>query len=305
MASVHLRMGGYQGPNSVHTRAGEILGAEWRRRCPGAGFTLEGDVTKRGRPSLELFDMVEGDELDLCYFASSYLAHRVANLALFDLPFQITDRQDTYARLDGALGRAIADDVAKQTGFAVLGFWDNGFRHFSNRLRPLRTPADCAGLSIRTMNSAVHQKSFAALGFEPRFIDVKDFPDAVRSGAVDAQENPLTNTLNFKVHESHPHVTMTGHFYGVALVLGNAERIAALPAEARAALDAAVTEATTAQRRFAMEDDTACLAALRNAGVAVLEPGDFDRDAFVGATESVVADLAAQIDPAMMRMLRA
>lgn len=305
MASVQLRMGGYQGPKSVHTRAGELLGAGLKRRLRDVDFSLEEDVTKRGRPSIELFDMVEGEELDLCYFASSYLAHRVPNLAMFDLPFQITDRAAIYAKLDGALGRAIADDVAKNTGFVVLGFWDNGFRHFSNRLRPLRTPADCNGLSIRTMNSAVHQKSFAALGFHPRFIDVKDFPEAVRSGAVDAQENPLTNTLNFNIHESHPYVTMTGHFYGVALVLGNAARIAALPADARAALDAAMAEATTAQRGFAVEDDRACLDALRAAGVEVLEPGKFDQDAFARATEAVVGEQSALIDPQMIRMLRA
>ncbi len=302
--SVELRMGGYQGAKSVHTRAGHILGTEWQRRIPDGGFAFEEDVTKRGRPSIALFDMVEGDELDLCYFASSYLVHRVPNLAIFDLPFEITDRASIYAKLDGALGRAIADDVARRTGFVVLGYWDNGFRHFSNRLRPLRTPADCRGLTIRTMNSAVHQKSFAALGFEPTFIDVKDFPDAVRSGTVDAQENPLTNTVNFKVHESHPYVTMTGHFYGVALVLGNAAQLAALPAAARAALDGAMVEATAAQRGFAAEDDIVCLQALRTAGVEVLEPGSFDREAFARATADVVKSEAAALDPQILTYLR-
>jgi C4-dicarboxylate-binding protein DctP len=302
--SVELRMGGYQGAKSVHTRAGHILGAGWQRRYPEGSFAFEEDVTKRGRPSITLFDMVEGDELELCYFASSYLVHRVPNLAIFDLPFEITDRASVYAKLDGALGRAIADDVARRTGFTVLGYWDNGFRHLSNRLRPLRTPADCQGLSIRTMNSAVHQKGFAALGFEPTFIDVKDFPDAVRSGTVDAQDNPLTNIVNFKIHESHPYVTMSGHFYGVALVLGNAARIAALPQAARAALDAAMVEATEAQRGFAAEDDVVCLQELRAAGVEVLEPGSFDREAFARATAGVVANQAAALDPQILAHLR-
>lgn len=302
--SVELRMGGYQGPKSVHTRAGHILGAEWQRRFPDGRFTFEEDVTKRGRPSIDLFGMVEGDELDLCHFASSYLVHRVPNLAIFDLPFQIDDRASIYAKLDGDLGRAIADDVARLTGFTVLGYWDNGFRHFSNWLRPLLAPADCDGLRIRTMNSAVHQKSFAALGFEPTFIDVKDFPEAVRSGTVDAQENPLTNTVNFKVHESHPYVTMTGHFYGVSLVLGNAARIAVLPQVARAALHAAIIEATAAQRSFAAEDDIVCLKELRAAGVEVLEPGRFDRDAFARATAGVVASEAAALDPQILAYLR-
>ena len=153
----------------------------------------------------------------------------------------------------------------------LLGYWDNGFRHFSNRLRPIRRPEDCQGLSIRTMNSAVHQATFRALGFEPRFIDVKDFPAAVRTGAVDAQENPLTNTVNFKVHETHPYVTMTGHFYGVTLVLGNRARIEGWPKPTRAALHEAVAVATEAQRRFAAEEDDECLKVLAQAGVEVMQ----------------------------------
>ena len=296
MSELGVRMGGYQGARSVHTRAGHILGREFLKQAgEGHRFDFQEDVTAAGRPSISLFDMVEADELDLCHFASSYLAHRVPELAVFDLPFSISDRADIYARLDGALGKRIAEAIAAQTGFQLLGYWDNGFRHFSNRLRPIISPDDCAGLSIRTMNSAIHQATFRALGFAPRFIDVKDFPAAVRAGEVDAQENPLTNTVNFKVHETHRHVTMTGHFYGVTLVLGNRARIESWPARTREALSAAVAAATVAQRGFALREDDDCLATLRQAGVAVRMAGDFDRAAFVAATEPVVADQSAAI----------
>jgi C4-dicarboxylate-binding protein DctP len=298
-------MGGYQGARSVHTRAGHILGRELTARAgDSVRFDFREDVTAVGRKSIELFDMVEGDELDLCHFASSYLAHRVPALAVFDLPFRVTSREDIYPKLDGALGRRLAEEVAKNTGFVLLGFWDNGFRHLSNRLRPIRRPEDCRGLSIRTMNSAAHQAAFRVLGFEPRFIDVRDFPEAVRSGAVDAQENPLTNIVNFKVHETHRHVTMTGHFYGVTLVLGNRARIESWPEELREALGEAVAAVTQAQRRFAAEEDSACLDVLAKAGVEVIRDDGFDRSAFVAATEEAAAQEAAAIDPTVMTAMR-
>ena len=299
-----VRMGGYQGARSVHTRAGHILGRHFLEGA-GEGFAFEfrEDVTALGRPSIDLFSMVEGNELDLCYFASSYLAHRVPELAVFDLPFTITSREDIYPRLDGALGRRISAAVARNTGFVVLGYWDNGFRHFTNRLRSIRAPEDCNGLSIRTMNSAVHQATFRALGFDPRFIDVKDFPAAVRSGEVDAQENPLTNTVNFKVHETHRYVTMTGHFYGVTLVLGNRARIKSWPEGARGALHDAVAVATEAQRGFAAEEDAACLKVLAQAGVEVIRD-DFDRAAFIAATAPVVAAQSAAISNDVLTLAR-
>ena len=153
------------------------------------------------------------------------------------------------------------------------------------------------------MNSSVHQAAFRALGFEPRFIDVKDFPAAVRSGAVDAQENPLTNTVNFKVHETHPYLTMTGHFYGVTLVLGNRARIEGWHAPTRAALHDAVAIATKSQRRFAVEEDDECLKVLAHAGVEVIS-GDFDLGPFIEATREVVARESAAIDSKVAAFMR-
>jgi|HigsolmetaAR203D_1030402.scaffolds.fasta_scaffold00329_12 C4-dicarboxylate-binding protein DctP len=305
MTDTVVRMGGYQGPPSVHTRAGHILGREFTRRAgEGWSFAFTENVTALSRPATDLFGMVEGDELDICYFASSYLARRVPDLAVFDLPFQIESREHVYRQLDGALGRRLADAVARNTGYLLLGFWDNGFRHFTNAVRPILRPEDCRGLSIRTMNSALHQATFRALGFEPRYIDVKDYPEAVRTRRVDAQENPLTNTVNFGVHETHPFLTMTGHFYGLTVVLGNRERISRWPPHVREALSQAMAVATEAQRGFAAEEDRICRRTLEDAGVAVTGPDAFDRPAFEAAVAPLVAREAAAIDPEIIALLR-
>jgi TRAP-type transport system periplasmic protein len=303
MAPTIIRMGGYQGPRSVHTCAARILGREFLERVgDGYRFDFREDVTAHGRPSIDLFAMVAGGELDLCYFASSYLAHAVPDLAIFDLPFWITSREEIYPKLDGVLGSRLVEAVARDTVFVSLGYWENGLRHLSNGVRPIRRPDDCRGLSIRTMSSALHQATFRALGFAPRFIDVKDFPQAIRTGAVDAQENPLTNMVNFKVHETHRYLTMTGHFYGVILVLGNRARIASWPKRARDALHEAVAVATEAQRRFAAEEDVARLADLAAAEVQVIGTDEFDKTAFVESTSDVVATHSAGIDPEVMRI---
>lgn len=305
MGVTTVRMGGYQGAPSVHTRAGHILGREFIARA-GDGFRFEftENVTALGRQATDLFEMTEGDELEIFYFASSYLAHRVPNLAVFDLPFQITSRERIYRQLDGELGRRIARDIEANTGYALLGYWDNGFRHFSNVRNPIRKPDDCEGLSIRTMDNAVHQATFRALGFDPKYIDVKDYPEAVRTRQVDAQENPLTNTINFKVHHTHPYLTMTGHFYGVTLVLGNRERIESWPKQARQALRDAMPMATAAQRGFAVEEDRTGLKTLEEAGVDVVGPEGFDREAFEEATADVVAKEAGSIDAEVVALVR-
>lgn len=286
----------------MHTRAlGVLAGALHEDR----GFDVEvtADITSKGMKATDILAMTERGDLELCYFASSYLADRVPDLAALDLPFRFWDRGALTRALDGSFGRALARDVEARTGYAVVGYWDNGLRHFTNRIRPIVAPADCQGLTIRTMDSALHQASFAALGFLPRYIDVKDYPAAVRNGIVDAQENPLTNTVNFGVPETHRFLTLSGHFCGVTLVLANAAWVGGLTAPQHDALSSAMARATAAQRRFALDEDRFCMEAILAAGVAVLGPGEFDRPAFVAATSDVRRRAEARIDPALMSLL--
>lgn len=293
-----LRMGGYQPERSVHTRAVRVM--EQALTASGA-FRVEvtPEIMKTGRAAADLLAMTEAGDLDVCYFASSYLGGRVPALTLLDLPFPGTDRSAIWRRLDGDAGRLLKAHVEERTGYEVLGFWDNGIRHVSNGVRPIRTPADCEGLSIRTLDNAFHQALFAALGFKPRFIDVKDLAREVRDRTIDAQENPLTNIVNFSIHETHRHVTLLGQFFGVALLLGNRARLATLSPAHRRALDAAIASATVAQRRAAAEEDSACLALLQASGVAVVHPGEIDLPAFKQAMATLVQRETARLDPSL------
>jgi C4-dicarboxylate-binding protein DctP len=293
-----IRFAGYQPARSVHTRAARRFGEELARRLGArVEFRFVEDVTRHGRAAVELLAMTEGDELDMCYFSSSYLVARVPSLGLFDRPFRLVDRAGAYAVLDGDAGRQLARDVAAATGFQVLAFWDNGFRHISNARHAIVRPSDCRGLRLRTLHNANHQRLFRALGFEPVVIDVKDLAAAVAEHRVDAQENPLTNLLNFDLHRTHRFVTLTGHLFGVAPVLCNRARFAAWPAEVQTAVNEAMAAATSQQRSLAAEEDEICLAELLADGVDVVRADRIDRAAFVAA----VANIAGGDEAAVQR----
>jgi C4-dicarboxylate-binding protein DctP len=299
MTTIPIRFGGYQPARSVHTRAARRLGEELTRRLGDRiAFQLSENVPATGRKAADLLTMTEGDELELCYFSSSYLAARVPSLGVFDLPFQFTDREQVYRLCDGEPGRGLAGDVAAATGFGVLGFWDNGIRHISNARHAIRTPGDCRGLRIRTLDNALHQRVFRALGFEPVVIDVKDLTSAVAERRVDAQENPLTNLINFQLHKTHRFVTLTGHFVGTALLLCNRRRFAQWPADIQNAVIDAVANVTRVQRQEAAQEDETCLAQLLADGVTVTRANEFDRAAFADATSAIRAEAitAAGVD---------
>lgn len=281
--------GGYQGDNSVHTRGARCFAEAMARLTDGAvEVEFRQNIVEDGHKAADLLAMTEEGKLDGCYFSSSYLAGRVPELALFDQHFMVPDRAHAYGVLDGGLGQRLAKEVAAKTGFVVMGYWDNGLRHISTRAQALKTPADCGGLKLRTLASDDHQRVFRALGFEPMAIDVRDLPDAVKTGRVDAQENPLTNIYNFDLHDTHRTITLTGHLLGVALVLFNAKTVASWSPETRAAVEQAVAEATAAQRQFAEDDDTICTQAMEADGVTFVHLTPDERAAFAAATRAEV-----------------
>jgi tripartite ATP-independent transporter DctP family solute receptor len=307
MTKTTLRLGGYQSEASVHTRALRLMAADLSRRLGGdAEVTVTPNVAALGHKAADVLTMVAGDAMDICYFQSSYLdVVRVPSLRVLDLPFLISDRADIYAKLDGAFGARLAADVAAGTPYLVLAYWDNGFRHLSNRLRPLRTPADCVGLRIRTTASPVHQEIFAAFGFIPISIDPSELAQAVATEKVDAQENPLTNLMQFGINRYHKHISLSAHFFGCAPLLINRARYDALPRPAQDALQAAVKDATRAQREFAIAEDTRCIEILRAENAQIVPQEAIDLAAFKAAARPIVEREAKIIGEDVLAMLEA
>jgi TRAP-type C4-dicarboxylate transport system substrate-binding protein len=287
--TIRIRIAGYQDEQSVHTRAVRVMMRALREKAGDRiSVDFEPNIAERGRKVADLLDLVKSGDLDLCYFSSSYLAKRVPALGALDIPFQVTDRRDTHARLEGSLGAILRREIAARTEYEALAFWDNGLRNISNRKRPIRRPEDCAGLRIRTLPSAGYHATFRALGMEPVTIDVGDMMRAIANGEVDAQENPLTNIKLFGLQKYHFFVTMTGHFHGIALVLCNARALAGWPDDVRSALSAAVSESTAAQWTFASEDESSARSALEARGIAIVDLDDVARAAFKRAVRTVI-----------------
>lgn len=285
--TVHLA--GYQGGASILSAALRTLAQGLQASGFSLPVELEADVTARGETASALFASIEHGQRQIGYMASGYLSARVPALGVLDLPFSVDDRAAALAALDGAAGALLREAVARATGLHVLAFWDNGFRHVSNAVRPIRGPADCAGLVIRTLDNADYRALFDALGFRAVTTDVRELVQAVETGAVQAQENPLTNLIGFGLWRHHRHVSLTGHLFGVLLLVCPRAWHEGLGPAQRAALAEAVAEATTAQRRQAAEQDTAALAELQAHGVQVLGAQQIDGAALRAAAEPLAA----------------
>ncbi len=297
MTPLALAFGGYQPPASIHNQAarrfGERLGQALGDRL---AFELIGSVLDLGRPSGDLPPMVEHGELAFCYMSTVRFAEAVPELRVLELPFLVRDRAAVWRALDGALGARLVHGMHTATPFRVLGLWDNGFRHLTNRVRPIRTPEDCRGLRIRTQGSSLHGEAFRALGFEPLAVDIKQFVAEVAGDRFDAHDNPLTNIYTFGVHRHHRHITLSGHFFGASFMICHEGRYRSWPPEVRRAVDEAAREATALQRHLAASEDDEVLGRLDPRENEVVHLTTGEHAAFVGAVAPVVEKYRRELD---------
>jgi TRAP-type C4-dicarboxylate transport system substrate-binding protein len=302
--AIAMRFGGYQPAASIHNQAARRLGDLLVQTLGDRiAFELIPSVLDLGRSSSDLPVMVEKGELSFCYMSTVRFSGTVPELQLLELPFLVRDRATVWRALDGELGDLFTRRLEATTPFRALGLWDNGFRHLTNKVRPIRRPEDCRGLRIRTQGSALHGEVFRALGFEPMAIDIKRFVQEVAGDTVDAHDNPLTSIYVFGVHHHHRYITLTGHFFGASFMLCNASHYRGWPHEVRAAVDEAAREATALQRRLAASEDQDVLAKLdpRENDVIHLTPAE--HAAFVEAVEPVRARYRGAFDPKLFAHL--
>lgn len=299
-----MRFGGYQGPDSIHTAAAQAFGSKiLETHSSTVNFELEQSVQDIGFKAGDLPNLVASGELELCYISSIRFAKAVPEISIFELPYLVKDRVSLYSALDGELGRLLSARLEEETPLKVLGFWDNGFRHISNSVRPIRTPEDCQGMAIRTQMSALQGETFRAFGFNPTGTDINDFLDTIETDRFQAQENPLTSTYIFGMHKHHRYITMSGHIFGLSVFLCKRDVFEKWPPELQESVLGAAKMATAYQRQLAGEQDEIVLSKLRANGneVTFLQPEE--RAAFEQKVASLQQRYREKFGPELFELL--
>jgi TRAP-type transport system periplasmic protein len=285
--TIQIRMGGYGPPSTTCSRGLRIMGERLERDF-GAAVDVKyiWNVMDLGYKGGDLLWMAEHGILTLSYQSTSYLADRVPELDLADLPYLFEGLEDARAAMDGKLGAWMSRKIEERIpGYKVLGYFENGYRHVSNRLRPVRALEDLKGMRVRLMPGKTHARSFELMGTVPHSLDLKPGLEAVVSGKVDAQENPLANTVDYGAHKVHRYHTLTNHCYLSRGIYMNRAEFERWPKELQQGIQQAARAAVLAQRDLAVEEEREARKAIEAAGGEVLELSPAERAAFARAVK--------------------
>lgn len=195
---------------------------------------------------------------------SKFKVLRSREFEVFDLPFLFPDMAAVHRVTQGDIGKTLLAKLERH-GVIGLAFWDNGFKQMSAN-RPLRVPADFAGLSLRIQPSQVLAAQMKALGAKPRPLDFSEVYSALKVGAVDGTEGPVSNFYTQNLHLAQKYLTLSDHGYLGYAVVANKIFWDGLSPAIRSALEGALRDATTYANESAEKNNAAALEAVRKTG---------------------------------------
>jgi len=253
-----------------------------------------GEMEVRVFPSSQLGgqkDLIEGliyGTVDMALVGTAVLGQFQPQISIFDLPFLFKDRDHAYkslATVGMALGKAL-----ESKGIKLLGYMENGIRHMTNNVRPIKTPEDMNGLKIRVMTNKIYVEMVKSLGASPTPMAFGELYSALQQGTVDGQENPSAHIFTKRFFEVQKYASLTAHAYApepmvISMVAWN--RLS--PAQ-QDILKAAAAESIVWQRDLSTREDAEYWDKIKATGQ--IEVIEVDRDKFAEATRPVYKEFA-------------
>ncbi|MBR0031756.1 MAG: TRAP transporter substrate-binding protein [Treponema sp.] len=207
----------------------------------------------------------------------------VAEVDIFSLEYLFDNFAHWGNVLDGAFGSELSDIVAQKTGgkIRILGYWSAGVRDYYGK-KPIYSPKDIAGMTIRIGNSPVQKQFWSGCGAVPVSVGWGDLFNALNEGKVDSAENDYTN-FSLKNHHNTTngkYVCETEHDFTTRLMLVDGSFFDSLTSEQKSWITQAAKYSTQVERQKTFEQASSSKAKVISDGAVVVENKDIDTDAF-------------------------
>ena len=301
---IQIIMGGYGPPTTGFSLALKQVGDRLEAKFGDlVDIKYVYNIMDIGYPASDILWLVESGLITIGYQSSSYMTSRVPELGVADLPFIFSDTEEARAAVDGAFGEMLATNLEQKMNYRILGFFENGFRHISNRVRPVRVPSDLDDLSIRVLPSEVQKRTFELLGADPEIMDLTQVIARVKAGEIDAQENPFVNTVTYGVHNFHKFHSETNHFYISRPIFVHQQSFDAWPKELQDEIRLAFKDAIAFQRELHIQEEIDSEEAIKEAGGTILRITESDRQAFIDAVAPIYEEARSQYSKELLSLV--
>lgn len=204
---------------------------------------------------------------------------------VFDLPFLFVDLSSPEKFLNAGAAD-ILDAEFNKKGVKNLFWVDYGFIQMWNNVRPLHSPKDFEGLTMRSY-SAGDSITLTALGAAPTQISSAEMYMAIQNGTVKGATTGMPAAVSRKIYEVSKYLTIANYSTAQFSVQANLDWWNGLDADSQKAVLEAGKVAEKWLRGAVAESEGAAEKIVRDAGLEVNTLTADERAQMVAATKSV------------------
>lgn len=248
----------------------------------------------------ETMELLQIGSLDITKVSAAIMENFIPVYSIFSVPFLFYDAEHMKEVLDGPIGQRILN-AAEPFRVRGLCYYDAGSRSFYTNGRPIETPEDLRGLSIRVMESATAIRMVNTLGGSATPISFGELYTALQQGVVSGAENNPPSFYLSRHYEVSEYYSMSEHSsVPDVLLISTHTWENVLNEEQREIVSEAAQESVPYQRKLWAESSERSLMAVKEAGVEVIYP---DRQLFMDASQAYY-DFMAERQPEIYALFR-
>ena len=287
---IEIRFGHVGFPNSLF----DIVVNEYAKRVNTA---LKGRVEMKVFHSSQLGTdeaMVKGIKVGALemFLPSTIMSTVEPRFGVFEMPYIIVNRAHMKRVSGDPRVKAALLEPLPAKGMRLLAYWENGFRHVTNNVRPIVKPEDLKGIKLRIPGGVWRGKMFRAYGANPSPLPFAEVYSALQSGVMDAQENPFPQIASAKFHEVQKYLSLTGHVYTPAYPAISEAFWEKLPKDVQQTLEKIAVEVGDLARSEGERLDNELAAKLTT---GQMKMNEVDKDAFIKASAAIYDEFAKEV----------
>lgn len=184
-------------------------------------YKTEGEIEVKLFPSAQLgaeracAEQVQQGTIEVCLVDTGALAGFYNDIQVLSIPYLFKSSAHAWKVFDSPFFDNLAENMRAETGIRVMAWGENGFRDFTNNVRPIRSPEDLAGLKMRVMESPVFIRFVESFGAAATPMPGSEIIMAAKQGVIDGQENPAQVNYDYNLMDVQKYMSTDEHILGV------------------------------------------------------------------------------------------
>jgi len=242
-----------------------------------SGGTLEVKVFhsgQLGKQQTRIVDVQQG-QYDAAGESPAKMSSLYKPIGVFGAPYIFRDASHMKRVFASDIGQNLLTEFEKKSDIKVLDTWYYGTRHLTSNILGV-TPEELSKVKMRIYSAPIAYEFANALGTVPTPVAFNELYMALKTGAVDGQENPIPTIHAKKFYEVQKHLILTGHVIGPFVQMMNMDTWNGLSAEDQKIVLEGVKYGGTVADAIVIEKEQSLIADLEKKGMTVTTPPNVD-----------------------------